>query len=357
HRLPGRLRPVFGVYLLRLRESDAQLDTWNDQYYVPGSSLLYSDYRATNLALYGSLERPAGRHGTLSLGLRYEQRRADYADSSDLPFPGALDRMPGGNLSWLWAGDATRQYYATLSRGYKAGGFNIGADIGPDQRRFRAEALWNAELGLRRRSRDGALVLQADAYAMRRIAMQVYSSRQLYPNNPVSYVFLTANAAHGDNIGAEAELQWRATGRWNLSAGLALQGTRYLGYLSTDGGGLDLRGRAQAFAPAWQANLALGYTHPAGGFARLDVQAQDGYYFSASHDQRASSRTLVNLRAGWKRRRWTASLWARNLFDARYAVQGFYFGDEPPDFPTRLYLQNGDPRQVGATVSYALVGH
>jgi outer membrane receptor protein involved in Fe transport len=354
-RLFGRLRPVAGVYVLRLRETDAQLDTWDDQYYVPGSSLLYSDYQATNVALYGSLEMRAGRRGTLTLGLRYEQRRADYADSSDLPFPKALDRMPGGNLSWLWDADATRQYYATLSRGYKAGGFNIGAGIDPALRRFNAEALWNVELGLRRHSRGGALALQADVYAMRRIAMQVYSSRQLYPNNPVSYVFLTANAAHGDNIGAESELQWRPAARWQLSAGLALQDTRYLGYVSTDGGSVvDLRGRAQAYAPSWQCSLAANYAHPGGAFARLDLQAQDGYYFSASHDQRAARRRLVNLRVGWKRRGWTASLWARNLFEARYAVQGFYFGDEPPDFPTRLYLQNGDPRQLGATVSYEL---
>jgi iron complex outermembrane recepter protein len=352
----GRLRPVAGVYVLRLRESDAQLDTWNDQYYLRGQSLLYSDYQATNLALYGSLEMHAGRHGTLTLGLRYEQRRADYADSSDLSFPRALDRMPGGNLSWLWDADATRQYYATLSRGYKAGGFNIGAGIDPSQRRFGAEALWNAELGLRRHSRDGALALQADVYAMRRTDMQVYSSRQLDQNNPVSYVFRTSNAAHGDNMGLESELQWRPAARWTLSAGLALQRTRFLGYVTTDDTGnvIDLRGRAQAFAPSWQGNLAASYVHPDGVFARLDLQAQSGFYFNASDNQRAAPRTLVNLRAGWQRRGWTASLWARNLFDFHYAVQGYYFGDEPPAFTPRLYLQNGDPRQVGATLSYAL---
>ena len=350
----GRLRPVAGVYLLRLRESDAQLDTWDDQYYGAGQSLLYSDYQATNAAVYGSLEARAGRHGTLTLGLRYEQRSADYADSSDRPFPRARDRMPGGNLSWLWDAGAARQYYVTLSRGYKAGGFNIGAAVDPAERRFRAEALWNLELGLRAHSRDDVVSIQADVYAMRRVSMQVYRSRQLLPDNPLTYVFFTGNAAHGDNLGFEGELQWRPAARWTMSASLSLQNTRYLGYAE---GGLDLRGRSQAYAPDWQYALAAGYQHPSGAFMRLDLQAQDGFYFSASHNQRAERRQLVNLRAGWRRQRWTASLWARNLLNARYAVDGFYFGDEPPDFPTKLYLQNGDPRQVGATLSYDFDAH
>ncbi|HVN99225.1 MAG TPA: TonB-dependent receptor, partial [Steroidobacteraceae bacterium] len=325
----GVLRPVIGVYVLRLREGDALLDSWKDQYGA-GQNPLDSQYAATNAAIYGSLEMRTGRHGTLTLGLRYEQRTADYTDSSDpQPFPTARDRMPGGNLSWLWDAGAARQFYATLSRGYKAGGFNIGADIGSSDRRFLAESLWNLELGLRAHNRDGSLSLQADVYAMRRQSMQVYSSRQLQPDNPLTYVFLTRNAAHGDNLGAEGELAWRPRERWTLSASMSLQDTRYLGYIQD---GLDLRGRAQAFAPAWQYALAAGYQHPSGAFLRLDLQAQDGFYFSASHDQRADRRTLVNLRAGWRRQRWTASLWARNLFNERYAVDGFYFGDEPPDF-------------------------
>ena len=353
----GRVRPVAGVYFLRLRERDVQLDIWNDQYYGAGQRRLGSDYQASTVALYGSLEWRAAARGTLTLGLRYEQRRADYVDSSDPPFARALDRLPGGNLSWLWSTNRARQYYATLARGYKAGGFNIGADILLPERRFRAEALWNLELGLRERSRGGTLALQADVYAMRRVAMQVYSSRQLLTDDPLTYVFFTGNAAHGDNLGVESELQWRPAPRWALTATASLQSTRYLGYVLADGGNrLDLRGRAQAYAPAWQIALGASYQHPSGGFVRLDAQAQDGFYFSASHNQQAQRRELVNLRAGWRLRGWTASLWARNLLGARYATQGFYFGDEPPDFPVKLYLQNGDPRQLGVTVSTDLGG-
>ena len=141
------------MYLLRLREDDAQLDTWNDQYYGAGESLLDSDYQATNAALYGSLEMRAGQHGTLTLGLRYEQRTADYADSSDAPFPRARDRMPGGNLSWLW--DARRATPVLRDAVARLQGRRLqhrrARSIRP-QRRFRAETLWNLEVGVRAHS-------------------------------------------------------------------------------------------------------------------------------------------------------------------------------------------------------------
>jgi hypothetical protein len=44
----------------------------------------------------------------------------------------------------------------------------------------------------------------------------------------------------------------------------------------------------------------------------------------------------------------------RNLFDARYAQQGFNFGLIPPNYPVQSFLQLGDPRQVGITVNYEL---
>jgi iron complex outermembrane receptor protein len=350
----GRLQPVIGVYVLRLQESDAQFDSWNDQYYGAGESLLDSGYRATNIALYGSVQLSVARRGQLTLGLRRENRSADYSDSSDLAFPRARDPLLGGNLSWLWRESDARQFYFTLARGYKAGGFNIGASIDPAQRRFRAETLWNLEAGLRTHSAERHLSVQADVYVMRRVDMQVYSSRQLLPDNPLTYVFFTGNAAHGDNLGLESELRWQPGVRWSLTTALALQSTRYLG-VKTDG--LDLSGREQAFAPAWQFSAGAAYEHPAGWFARADLQSQAGYYFSASHNQRAGSRDLVNLRLGWRHAGWTASLWARNLFAERYAVQGFYFGDEPPAFPVKLYLQNGDPRQLGLTVSFDVDRH
>jgi len=86
--------------------------------------------------------------------------------------------------------------------------------------------------------------------------------------------------------------------------------------------------------------------------ARLDVSGEGGFYYDTSHDQHSSSRFLANLRLGFEAERWSINAWARNLFDERYPVRGFFFVNEPPDFPEKLYLRWGDPRQLGLTARY-----
>jgi outer membrane receptor protein involved in Fe transport len=62
----------------------------------------------------------------------------------------------------------------------------------------------------------------------------------------------------------------------------------------------------------------------------------------------------VNLKAGYAGKQWAAYAWGRNVFDERYAVRGFYFGLEPPDFANKLYVQQGEPQQFGLTVTWSL---
>jgi outer membrane receptor protein involved in Fe transport len=345
----GGWKPVLGAYLLSLREADDQLDTWNDAYNGAGQSLLSSDYRAVNSAAYASLQRATGAHGTLEVGLRGERRGSDYRDTAEAPFPHVADDMVGGNVSWRWRPAARTARYVLLSRGYKAGGYNIGQQVDAARRRFRPEALWNLEVGQRSTSAGGRFDYQVDAYAMRRQSMQVYTSVQLDPTNPATYVYYTDNAAAGDNVGVEGEWRWRPAPRWQFGGSGALQRTRFIG-----GGGLAPDGRAQPYAPGWQLAASVDYEHPAGAYARFDLTAQDGFYFSASHDQRAAARLLLNLRLGWRAGAWNASAWVRNLLDRRYSQHGFYFGLEPPDYAAKLYLQQGDPRQVGVTLGYDL---
>ena len=57
-----------------------------------------SDYRATNLAVYGELEWRLADATVLSAGARIEQRAADYSDTDGAAFS-PDETMFGGSLS------------------------------------------------------------------------------------------------------------------------------------------------------------------------------------------------------------------------------------------------------------------
>ena len=88
--------------------------------------------------------------------------------------------------------------------------------------------------------------------------------------------------------------------------------------------------------------------------ARADFSAVDAFYFDVPpNDSRSSAYSLVNLKAGYETDRWSAFLWARNVFDEVYALRGFFFANDPADPTEKLYIQRGDPRRVGVTFTYS----
>jgi outer membrane receptor protein involved in Fe transport len=218
-----------------------------------------------------------------------------------------------------------------------------------DRRQFEPEFLWNVEGGLRAMSRDARLGGEVSVFHMWREQQQVATSFQLDPGDPLSYVFYTDNAARGRNYGLEASGQWRPLDRFALQATLGLLASEYVGYRY---GTRDLDGRDQAHAPNWQYSLSAQWGGAEGWRARADLFGSDAFYFDASHDQQSEPYAILNLRAGYARGAWSADAWVRNATDEDYAVRGFYFGLEPPDFANRLYVQRGEGRLVGFTVQW-----
>lgn len=334
-----------GVHVLDTRETNDQLDEFNGAIFRE----LASRYDATNAALYGEVDVPLGGRARLSIGARIERRDTRYVDSDGRDQEPA-ETMAGGHLALEYDLPRGRMLYATLARGYKAGGFNIVADVPPDRATFDAEFLSNLEVGFKGSAPDGRLKGSLAAFYMRRQDQQVATSTQLDPGDPLSFVFFTDNAARGENFGLEASAAWRATPRLELSAAAALLRTRYLGYRF---GERDLDGREQAHAPEYQLSMGIEYRHPLGLFGRVDAQAVDDFYFDASHDERAGAFELVHAKAGYESERWAVFAWARNLFDEEHAMRGFFFGNEPPDFVAKRYVQPGDPRQLGVTFTWS----
>jgi len=338
---------LVGAYALRLDEDNLQHDYFATDLLRPP---LASDYSSTSVAAYGEVERRVVGEVVLSGGLRVETRSADYRDSDGARFsPG--ETMVGGHVSLSGNVAEGTGWYATVSRGYKAGGFNIGQFVPAERREFAAEYLWSLESGLRFANAPGTLEAELALFHMWREEQQVATSFQLDPGDPLSYVFYTDNAARGRNYGLEASLHWRALPSLTLGASLGLLESEYLDYRYGD---RNLDGREQAHAPGYQYALSAQWRHARGWMARVDLNGTDSFYFDASHDRRSQPYTLVNLKAGFEGAHWSVYAWGRNAFDEEYAVRGFYFGLEPPDYANELYVQRGDPRQLGVTLEWRI---
>jgi len=336
-----------GVYALRLGEDSRQRDEFAGDLLRP---VLDTHYEAVNAAIYGEAEWGVGGGRVLSSGLRVEARSADYDDSDGAAFS-PEDTMLGGHLSLSGDFAPDAGWYVTASRGYKAGGFNIGALVPQDRREFEPEYLWNLETGLRYADAGGTVSADVALFYMWRESQQVAISFQLDPGDPLTYGFYTDNASRGRNYGLEGTVSWRPWSALALGATVGLLHTEYIDYQSGD---RDLDGREQAHAPAWQYSLSADWDLGRGWGVRADLIGSDWFYFDVSHDQRSQPYALVNLKAGYSAGRWSIHAWGRNVFDERFAVRGFYFGLEPPDFADQLYLQQGDPRQYGVTLTWSL---
>jgi len=341
---------LVGLYVNRLAED---LTTVNlGDYFDPGFDFAFvlddrlsSEFEAINSAIFGQMDFKAGEAGVLSVGLRVERRVTDYNDSNGLAFDPS-ENMIGGEVSYVHTFSDTVTAFASISKGYKAGGFNLGF-VPDDHREFDKESLWNYELGVKSVLADGHLLVNSSIFYSVRRDQQVETSLQLNPNDPASFVFFTDNAARGKTIGFEAEASWLPTDALEFYANVGLLRAEFDQFTTALS---DLSGRDQAHAPRY--TLAAGgvYRHASGIFARLDVSAKDEFFFDVSHDQKSESYVLANARLGFETDRYTAQIYARNLFDKEYAVRGFFFGNEPPNFPNTLYTRQGDARQIGVTI-------
>ncbi len=372
---------VLGMFLQQLEE-DNQItsvgvydDSQAENYCPPcvTGRELQSTYQAATWALFGSLDSQLDERWSLGLGWRYERWSADYQDHwSDINYPG---QPPGGSScsqfdchpdEGLWGGHVSLSYdfnsdlrgYARVARGFKAAGFNpslaalqgvavLGAEFIP----YQAETLWSYELGLKGLWLDNTLQGEIALFYMDRDHAQLSQSSQQVEFDPNSFVFVTYNGA-ATVQGLETSLSWQLNEAWELHAAVGLLDSNISNSPITATVSPEAINRELAHAPAWNFNLGASWHHVQGWFARLDWNASDAFYFDISHNQRSQSHQLVNVRVGKEWRNWALSAWGRNIFDEDYATRGFYFGNEPPDFPNTLYTKFGDPAQFGVSLEF-----
>ncbi len=345
---------VAGVYYQN-RDVDLEREyTWL-------ASPFASTYETSNVAVYGQLATPIGPKTTLITGLRVEQYQGDYTDSNGF-IEDTDDVMVGGKVALEYQVIDRTMIYASITRGYKAGGINsealakakdeglnLSADFFQQHTSFDPEYLWSGEFGVKGSSLDDKFTLRLAAFYMHRDNIQL-KAWQVENQQFTGYV---DNASSGSNYGLEIE------GSYQLTEDLFLTGSA--GYLNTEiddfvtQSGLNQDGREQAQSPKYQYAFSARYNFTNELYGMIGVEGKDDYYFSDSHNSQAPSSNLVNLSFGYEADMWAIRAWARNVFDETVPTRGFEFGNDPLDgYATHTYVQLGEPRVAGVTFTLEL---
>ena len=332
---------LVGAYLQQFDEDNQILDLFNAVVF----NNLESQYESQSTAIFSQINYHLSAYTKFNFGLRIENRSASYQDSNG-QVVNPDESMIGGHLSLEHIHYNGNFSYLKLARGYKAGGFNIGTNIPLSQIEFDTEFVWNLEVGYNASWLEQRLKTQLSIFYMQRDEQQVETSFQLDPNDPLTFIFVTDNAASGNNYGLEFQSRFRLNDNWQLFSNIGVLTTEFDDAII---GTRDLQGREQAHAPRYSYATGLNFENDLGLFSVIEVTGKDAFFFSNSHDKKSKSYNLLNLKLGYQQDDWVITLWGRNILDKQYAVRGFFFANEPPNFIDTLYTRQGDPENWGVT--------
>ncbi|MCP4412881.1 MAG: TonB-dependent receptor [Gammaproteobacteria bacterium] len=337
----GKTDWLVGLYILDMEEDNVITEFYNGGLVRE----IDSSYEATNTAIFTEITQHLSNSMDLSVALRFENRDASYYDSESASFS-PEDNMLGGNITLRQYHKSGFMGWVSISRGYKAGGFNISLSIPEELREYEPEFLWNYELGIKGKFLQDQLIVSSSLFYMDRQDMQILSSTQLDQEDPLTFIFFTENAAEGYNSGLETDIRYQINSDWGIEASFGLLDTKIESYEGLD---QSLVGRDQAHSPSYSYALAVDYRDDNGWFGRLDFNAKDDFYYSSSHQQQSNAYQLLNMKVGYETEHWSIYFWGKNISDEIYHVRGFFFGNEPPNWYKKLYTQQGNPRQFGVT--------
>lgn len=337
----GAVDWLVGLYAL-----DKEVDFSRDYTFAGG--LFSSDYAIDRLALYGELAANLADDMRISVGLRAEQHESSYRDSAGVQFS-PDDDLVGGRLLLERSLASGNLLYMSLTRGYKAGGFNTDGSLDADLREFDPESLWNMEVGFKGSLMDERLALSAALFRMQRRDVQISTSiTRLREDGSAEFIGYTGNGAKGVNQGLEVEAVLQTTDRLQLTASAGLLDAEFENYIN--GSGEDLDGRDQAQAPAYHYYFAADYRFTQALRLNISLEGKDDYYFSDGHAERSPSYAVYNGSLRYSVDAWELSAWGRNLGDKDYFVRGFSFPNDPRDgYTATRWTQLGSPRQFGVT--------
>jgi iron complex outermembrane recepter protein len=262
-------------------------------------------------------------------------------------------------VSLQWDASDEVMLYASVSRGFKSGGFNATALTGDaDAAIYDPEEAMSYEVGAKMSLLGGAAELNIAVFHM---VFDDIQTTQFTGNTG----FVVGNAAEATSQGVELDGRWAITDRLLLSGNLGYINFEFdkyrtagctgrqiydmaqagLGQTGADCSALginDLSGRTNQDVPEWTFSLAAQYTQPAGENYNVrflvDMNFSDEYYATPDLDENTVQASFTKYNASIifapVDDKWDLSLIARNLTDEKT----FSYANDVPLFPDSHFV-------------------
>ena len=293
----------------------------------------------------------------LSAGVRYtfENREAtlDFIDNNTAANSFLTDGLeedfdaftPRVALTYRPNEDVT--LYASVSRGFTAGGFNTEADsLGEITTPFDEETILSYEGGLKTRFADGK------GYANIAYFYQEYEDKQEFVFDTATFVGTILNAADATIQGVEVELGYQFNEYFGIDANYGYLDTEFDSFPLGQGNPEGNTGNELGNSPNNQFSITARGEYPimdgaADLFMNTSYSWTDDYFTGASNDPDLSveSYGLLGANIGVRSAdaRWTAELFGENLTDEEFVLI-------PSDFIVQAE-HLGAPRTYGVRVT------
>jgi iron complex outermembrane receptor protein len=233
----------------------------------------------------------------------------------------------------------TRLLYGSVTRGFKAGGFNPASPAGSEA--YGEEHTWNVEGGVKTTWADGRVLANAAVFFTDWTDLQLN-----LPNPQVPAQFYVANVGSAASTGVELELFARPTRGVDVFTAFGYTHARFGD--GTTSSGADVSGNNVPFTPDFTfvvgAQVTRDLTSHLALYGRGELTASGGFHYDDTNTAAQDAYTLVNFRGGIRSGRVFAEAWVRNAFDTRYVPVAFAY---PGLAPSGFVGEPGRPRTFG----------
>jgi len=232
--------------------------------------------------------------------------------------------------------------YATIARGYKAGGFNSASPAGTES--FKKEFSWNYEAGFKASWLDNRLRANIAVFYARWNDMQL-NVPALTPGQ-----FYVSNVGSAGSKGVELELTARPAAGWDVFAGAGRMSATFRD--GTASNGINVGGNRLPYSPDYTLNggsqYAFSLDKNTTAFVRGEVTAFGKFFYTDQNVRSQGAYALTNVRAGVRGRNWSIEAWVRNALDEDYVQIAIPYGLAPSGF----IGEPGAPKTMGLSVGF-----